>query len=93
MKHRLVSLSSWLRRVLMAKGNVLARLYRLCYSIRFSGISSGVSMITGLVTCNISFRAGESGRVHHLSFLLLRDRWDWSCNPAPGGILSPERVF
>ena len=60
MKNRPIQLFRQLRRVSIAMGNTLARFYRLCYRIRFSGI--GVSLIPGLLTCNISFRAGGSGR-------------------------------
>ena len=63
MKHRFVSLSRRVRRVSIAMGYALARLHRLCCRIQFSGI--GVSLIPGLLTCNISFRAGGSGRARH----------------------------
>jgi len=63
MKNRPVQLSRRFRRVSIALGYALARLYRLCYRIQFSGI--GVSLIPGLLTCNISFRAGGSGRARH----------------------------
>ena len=63
-KHRFDPLSRQLHRASIAMGNALARLYGLCYRIQFSGI--GVSLIPGLLTCNISFRAGGSGRARHL---------------------------
>jgi len=59
MKNGPIQLSRRSRRVSIALGYALARLYRLCYRIQFSGI--GVSLIPGLPTCNMSFRAG--GRV------------------------------
>jgi len=71
-KHGLISLSHQLRRVSIAMGYALARVYQFCHRIQFSSI--GVSLIPGLLTCNISFRAGESGRAYHLPFLLQRDR-------------------
>jgi len=63
MKKRLIQLSSQLHRVSIAMGNALARMYRFCYRIQFKGI--GVSLIPGLLTCNISFRAGGSGRAYY----------------------------
>ena len=63
MKSTLVRLPRLLYRVSIEIGSVLARMYRLCHRIEFSGI--GVSLIPGLLACNISFRAGESGRAHH----------------------------
>lgn len=68
MKNGPVQLSRQLRRVSIAMGYALARFYRLCCRIRCTGI--GVSPIPGLLTCNISFRAGGSGRAYHLPFLL-----------------------
>jgi len=68
MKNGPIQLSRRSRRVSIALGYALPRLYRLCYRIQFSGI--GVSLIPGLLTCNISFRAGESGRAYHLPLLL-----------------------
>ena len=67
MKHRNLSLSRLWERVLRVKGSPLARLYRLCCGIKFDGI--GVSVIPGIVTCNISFRAGGSGRTYQLIFV------------------------
>jgi len=63
MKNRPVQLFRQLRRVSIAMGYALARLYRLCSKIQFSGI--GVSLIPGLLTCNISLRAGGSGQAYH----------------------------
>lgn len=68
MKHTFVSLFRQLHRILTAMGYVLARVYRLCHRIQFSGI--GISLIPELITCNISFRAGKSGRAYHLPFFL-----------------------
>jgi len=64
MQNRSVRLSRALYRVPIAMGFALARLFRLCQKIEFNGI--GVSLIPGLITCNISFRAGGSGRAHCL---------------------------
>jgi hypothetical protein len=61
-----IRFSRLLYRVSMALGSALARLYRLCCGIEVNGI--GISLIPGLLTCNISFRAGGSGRVHHSFF-------------------------
>lgn len=36
------------------------RLYKLCYRMEIKGI--GVSLIPGILTCNIGFRAGGSGK-------------------------------
>jgi hypothetical protein len=74
MKNRPVQVSCQLRRVSIAMGYTLARLHRLCYRIQFSGI--GVSLIPGLLTCNISFRAGGSGRARHAG---LRESEEGTC--------------
>jgi len=49
-------------RVFRDKDSPLVRLLRLCYRIKFDGF--GISLIPGLITCNISFRAGGSGRIY-----------------------------
>lgn len=54
--------SHLLYRVSRAMGSTLARICRLCCGIKFSGI--GISLIPGIITCNISFRAG-GGRVQY----------------------------
>ena len=63
MKNRNLWIPCLWKRVFRAKGSPLARLLRLCYRIKFDGL--GVSLIPGLITCNISFRAGGSGRTYH----------------------------
>ena len=49
-----------LHRGLSAMGTTLVR---LCYRIKFAGI--GITPIPGILTFNISFRAGGSGPTHH----------------------------
>ena len=83
MKNRPIQLSRQLRRVSIAMGYALARFYRLCYRIQFSGI--GVSLIPGLLTCNISFRAGGSGRAHYLSSPIQRYNLSFSFAQNPWG--------
>jgi len=58
MKNRCVRLSHPLYRVPIRMGFVLARSFRLWHKIEFIGIR--VSLIPGLLTCNIGFRGGGS---------------------------------
>lgn len=67
MKFENLILSCLWERVLRVKGSPLARLYRLCCGMKFDGF--GVSLIPGIITCNISFRAGGSGRIYHSYYL------------------------
>lgn len=53
-----------LNRVLRRMGAPLARVARLRRRIEVGGV--GLSVVPGLLTCNIDFRAGESGRVHQV---------------------------
>jgi hypothetical protein len=62
MKYRNLFLSGLWERVFRVKGSPLARLYRLCCGIKFEGFE--ISLIPGIVTCSISFRAGGSGRTY-----------------------------
>jgi len=66
MRFKSSQISHLLYRVSRAMGSTLARIYRLCCGIEFSGI--GVSLIPGIITCNISFRAGGSGQNHYSIF-------------------------
>ena len=64
MKHKSLQVSHLLCRVSRAMDSTLARICRLCDGVKFSGI--GVSLIPGFITCNISFRAGGSGRNYYM---------------------------
>lgn len=57
-----LAFSRLLNRVLRAMGAPLARVARLRRGIEIRDV--GLSVVPGLLTCNIGFRAGESGRVH-----------------------------
>jgi hypothetical protein len=63
MSNRKLWVSRLWKRVLRAKGSPLARLLRLRYGIKLDGL--GIYLIPGLLTCNIRFRAGGSGRAYH----------------------------
>jgi hypothetical protein len=63
MEFKNLILSYLWKRVLGVKGNPLVRLYRLCYGMKLDGFR--VCLIPGIIACNISFRAGGSGRIYH----------------------------
>lgn len=59
-----LALSCVLNRIFRTMDAPLARGAQLCRRIEVRGV--GLSVVPGLLTFNIGFRAGESGRVHRV---------------------------
>lgn len=62
MKNKRLFLTHLAYGVLKALGHALARFKQRCYGISFTGFR--IFLVPGVVSCDISFRAGGSGRIH-----------------------------
>lgn len=86
MHNGLRQLSLLAYRVWRAWGSPLVRMSRLCHGIEVCG--NGFFRIPGLLACNISFRAGGSGRAYHRAASVGRRPFVWG-RATPNCINSP----